>query len=151
MILNQPDWQNKLANSLIELCDKRSVNFRSILPKDVPFEAGVILITKVEDDYEIPYWIECADNIRHRIQGGLLMSGMDEKGFFKELIDRKFYANLEDAKQFLREKCILRWLRIKDNHYRNALTHFSKAILIPKCGMIGPPQASIFNNKSENK
>lgn len=135
-MLNQPDWSDKLTQSLNELCNKYSVGFQDLLPNDLPPKPGVYLITRVENEFEIPYWIEWADNIKQRISGSLLMGGFAKKSFKKELIDRKICANVEDAKKFIRENCSLRWVRVKDYRFRNALTYYGRAILMPKCGLL---------------
>ena len=136
MILNQPDWTDKLLSSLNELCNKYSIRFKDILPRDLPDRSGVYLITKVEDDFEIPYWLEWADSIKHRIHGGLLMGGFARKSLKKELVARNICSSIEEAKQFIRENCAVRWLRVKDPRFRNALAYFGQGIMVPKCGIL---------------
>ena len=135
MILNQPDWIEQLTISLNELCNKYSVHFRNVLPKDLPDSPGVFLITMIEDHYEIPYWIEWTDSIKKRIQGSMLMGGFAEKSFKKDLIEKKICKDIDEAKQFIREKCTLRWIRLKDTVLRNALANYGRAVLMPRCGL----------------
>jgi hypothetical protein len=139
MILNQPDWQNKLSDALVELCNKYAIKFSDLLPGDIPSSSGVYLITKIDDEYEIPYWIEWTDNLRIRINSGLLMGGFAEKSLKKELIEKKICSDNEDTKKFLREKCSVRWLRVKDSKFQIALTSYARAILLPKCGLLEKP------------
>jgi len=139
MILNQPNWPNKLSESLVELCNKYIIRFSNLTPGDLPSESGVYLITKIEDEYEIPYWIEWTDNLRIRVNSGLLMGGFAEKSLKKELINKNICENVESAKQFLREHCTIRWLRIKDPRFQIAFTYYSRAILLPKCGLLEKP------------
>jgi len=139
MILNQPDWHGKLSESLVELCNKYIVRFSNLIPGDLPLTSGVYLITKIENEYEIPYWIEWTDNLRVRINSGLLMGGFAEKSLKQELIDKNICENAEDAKRFLREHCALRWLRIKDHRFQIALTYYARATLLPKCGLLEKP------------
>jgi len=136
MILNQPDWPNRLSEGLVELCNKQSVRFYELMPGDLPLISGVYLITKIDDEYEIPYWIEWTDNIRVRINSGLLMGGFAEKSLKRELIDKNICENNENAKRFLREHCALRWLKIKDPRFQIALTYYARAVLLPKCGLL---------------
>ncbi|MCF7810559.1 hypothetical protein K9N50_06190 [bacterium] len=140
MIINQPDWQKKLFNALVELCNKYSVKFCDLMPGDLPPKSGVYLITKITDEYEIPYWVEWTDNIKVRISSGLLMGGFAEKSLKRELIEKKICIDVDDAKKFLREKCSVRWLRVKDTRFQNALTYYARAILLPRCGLLEKPQ-----------
>ncbi len=139
MIVNQPDHLEQLTAALKELCNKIPIRFRDVLPNDLPERPGIYLITKVEDEFEIPYWIGRADNIKHRVFTGLLMGGYASTSFKKELEDKKICANVEDAKKFIRDHCTLRWLRIQDARFRDTMVCFAAAMLNPKCGMPREP------------
>jgi len=118
-----------------------------MVPNDLPSQPGVYLITKVENEFEIPYWIEWADNIRSRIHGGLLAGGFADKSFKRELIEKGICADVEEAKQFIRDNCAIRWLRVKDYRFRNALTYFGRAVLLPKCGVLENPKEDVRPRK----
>ncbi len=139
MIMNRPDRLEKLSEALRELCDKRSLPFRDMLPNELPERPGVYLITKVEDEFEIPYWIGRADNIKRRVFTGLLMGGYANLSFKKQLEEKEICADIEEAKKFIRKNCALRWLRIQDARFRDIMACFASAVLNPKLGMPKEP------------
>ena len=139
MITNQPNHLDELNKALNELCSKDPLPFKDILPNDLPERPGVYLITKVEDEFEIPFWIGRAENIRSRVHTGLLMGGYSDASFKLELQEKGISTNVEETKQFMREHCALRWLRIADVRFRDLVSCFAVAVLNPKCGMPREP------------
>ena len=137
--MNHPDRAHELNKALNELLGKDPLRFRDILPNDLPERPGVYLITKIEEEFEIPYWIGRADNIKSRVFTGLLMGGYADASFKRELQEKHICASVEEAKQFIREHCALRWLRIADSRFRDILACYAAAMLDPKCGLPKEP------------
>ena len=129
------DWENSLPAALQQLLARRPLRFSQMTPSLLPEEAGVYLITKIESNIEIPYYVGRSKNIRQRLYNNHLMGPLASAPLKKYLINNKICSTIEEAKNFILENCAARWLEKTDYRVRGAIENYCTAMLFPEYGI----------------
>ncbi len=136
MIRKQPnDWDRFLSQSLEQLLNRPPLKFSQMKPSVLPERAGIYLITKIEDDIEIPYYVGRTKNIRQRLYNNHLMGPLANARLKKYLIDNQICSTIDEAKDFIRRHCAARWIEEEDYRRRGAIESFCTAALFPEYGI----------------
>ena len=104
---------------------------RSVLPE----APGVYLITKIQDDIEIPYYIGRTKNIRQRLYNNHLKGPFRSAPLKKYLVHNQICLTEGEARDFILKHCAARWLQEEDYRRRGALESFWTSILFPQYGI----------------
>ena len=128
-------WGRFLSKSLQRLLNQLPLKFSQMKPRLLPETAGVYLLTKLEGNNEIPYYIGRTKNIRQRLYHNHLMGQLSNARLKKYLIDNQICSTLSDAKKFIRRYCAARWIEEKDYRRRGALESYFTAVLFPEYGI----------------
>jgi len=129
------DWDRFLSKSLEELLSRPSLKFSQMIPSLLPETAGVYLITKIEGDIEISYYVGRTRNIRQRLYDNHLMGPLANARLKKYLIDNQISSTLDEAKDFILRHCAARWIEEEDYRRRGAIESFCTAALFPEYGI----------------
>lgn len=129
------DWDRFLVRSLEQLLNQQPLRFSQMTPASLPDTTGVYLITKIEDDTEIPYYIGRTKNMRQRLYNNHLMGPLANARLKKYLIDSRVCSNIKEAKDFIQRNCAARWVEEKDYRRRGAIENYCTAVLFPDYGI----------------
>ena len=133
MIRKQPkEWQDSLVTGLESLESQPPLRFSQMIPGDLPEKAGVYLITKIEGNTEIPYYVGRTKNIRKRLYDNHFKGSGRAAPLKKYLKDNEICSTIEEANDFLRENCAARWLKEDKFRVRLAVEGYWTAILFPE-------------------
>jgi hypothetical protein len=136
MVNERPkEWRNALTEALQQLVKHAPLRFSKMVPSLLPETAGVYLITKIEDDGEVPYYIGRTTNIRQRLYNNHLMGPLANARLKKYLIDNNICSTIKDAKEFIKNYCAARWLEERDYRVRGAIEGYCIAMLFPSYGI----------------
>lgn len=95
-------------------------SFSDVKPSDLPQKAGVYIIM-LKDTKEVLY-VGRTRNIRQRIYNNHLMGNKSTARLNKYLVEDNFrhpdIKDYIDAKEYLKEKCIFRYILIENNNER---------------------------------
>jgi Nuclease subunit of the excinuclease complex len=95
-------------------------SFSDVKPSDLPQKAGVYIIM-LKDTKEVLY-VGRTRNIRQRIYNNHLMGNKSTARLKKYLVEDNFrhpdIKDYIDAKEYLKEKCIFRYILIENNNER---------------------------------
>lgn len=129
------DWEEFLRMSLERLLSRSPLRFSQMTPSILPETAGIYLITKVENNVEIPYYIGRTRNMQKRLYRDHLMGSLSSAPLKKYLIDNHVCSTIEEAKDFMLSNCAARWIEEADYRKRGALESYCTSILFPKYGI----------------
>jgi len=129
------DWDRFLSKSLEQLLNRLPLKFSQMTPSLLPKTAGVYLITKIEGDIEISYYVGRTKNIRQRLYNNHLMGPLANARLKKYLIDNQICSTIDEAKDFIRRHCAARWIEEEDYRRRGAIESFCTAALFPEYGI----------------
>jgi predicted GIY-YIG superfamily endonuclease len=136
MIKEQPkEWNDLLIEAQRRLSENPQLRFSKMTPSLLPEIAGVYLITKIEDEGEVPYYIGRTKNLRQRLYTQHLMGSLANAQLKKYLIDNKICSTIKDAKEFIKSYCAARWLEENDYRVRGAIEGYCTAMLFPAYGI----------------
>ena len=130
------DWQKFLEGACDDLTKSPGLAFAEMTPKKITVEPGVYLITAVERNHEIPYYIGQTGRLRRRLYRNHLMGDPGSNARLKKyLIEAKQCNDADEAKRFIKDNCIARWLEEPDARRRLALEGYLTGWLFPKYGL----------------
>ena len=129
------DWDRFLSKSVEQLINQPPLRFPQMIPSSLPETAGVYLITKIDGDIEIPYYVGRTKNIRQRLYNNHLMGPLANARLKKHLIDNQICSSRGEAKDFILTNCAARWIEEEDYRRRGAVENFCTAILFPEYGI----------------
>lgn len=129
-------WFNFLENSFSKIVNMAPLHFGEMTPARIPDKLpGVYLITAEYNQVEHAYYIGRSLNIRRRLYTNHLMGSLSNARLKKYLIESGECTDVDDAKLFIREKCLARWIEEKDVRKRGALEGYFTGLLFPKYGI----------------
>jgi len=131
-------WIRFLQDRYKKLCDCVPIAFRDFVPSEIPTVAGVYLITVItagKSTKEIPYYIGRTKNLRQRIYNNHLMGQFTNARLKKYLVNYKECRDIAEAKEFIKNNCMVRWIEEPDIRNRNAIEGYATGLLSPKYGM----------------
>lgn len=136
MIKKQPQrWRTYLGKMFRKVTSGYPTHFSNLKPSDIPEVGGIYLITCKKGTTEIPYYVGRSMNLRRRIYTNHLMGPPSNARLKKYLINAQECKNAFDAKEFIRKKCLVRWLPEDDTRKRGAVEGYLVGILFPKYGI----------------
>ncbi len=138
MTVLQPDkdWQKFLSGSLETLVGGTGMRFVDMSPARVTDNAGIYLITGLERNLEVPYYVGQSGCLAERLYRNHLMGQPQSNARLKRyLIHAEQCADASEAKQFLLDHCAARWIEEPNGRRRTALEGYVSGILFPKYGL----------------
>ena len=130
------NWLHYLASSLKQLTEGESLLFSDMTPSKIPKKSGVYLISvNSNEGTEVPYYIGRSKNLRQRLYNNHLMGPLTNARLKKYLINSKECRDIKAAKQFIRERCMVRWLFESDTRKRGAIEGYVTGVMFPKYGI----------------
>ena len=129
------DWFNYLSKALQELTNTIPVPFKKLTPSKIPEKPGIYLISVIIGPKEIPYYVGRTKNLRQRLYRNHLMGPLTNARLKKYLINFKECKNPKLAKNFIREKCLVRWFFERDIRKRGAVEGYVVGMVYPKYGI----------------
>lgn len=129
-------WRTFLRASLAKITKGPGLAFKDMIPSKLPKQAGVYLITvRRGRGKEIPYYAGRSKNLRQRLYGNHLMGPTSNARLKKYLVGSGECKNVKEAKQFIRQFAIARWIEESDVRKRGAIEGYITAVLFPKYGI----------------
>lgn len=129
------EWFSYLSKALKQLTQGRSLHFKDIKPSILPEKSGVYLISVNKNNNEEPYYIGRTKNIKQRLYYNHLMGRTTNAHLKRYLVSQKECKNPEEAKQFIRKYCSVRWFSEIDHRKRGAVEGYVTGIIFPKYGI----------------
>lgn len=117
---------------LSKLRNSRSISFDSKIHKTLPVKGGVYRILEKRDNKRISIWVGKTNNLQRRIYRAHLMGNRGASSLKKKLIKRNICSNETNVKKYLRKKCKVQFLVIRDKNESSLFEHFAIAVLKPK-------------------
>lgn len=111
------------------------IAFSGLTPSKVPTAPGVYVITALKYGLEYPYYVGRTTNLQQRIYTNHLMGPLSNAQLKKHLIDSGECVDIADAKAFIRQYCVVRWVEQEGFRERGALEGYATALLFPKYGI----------------
>lgn len=128
-------WIQVVERAFQDLISMKPLSFARAVPSKIPRVGGVYLITARRASREQPYYVGRTKNLRRRIYTNHLMGSLANARLKKYLINTGECKSLAEAKQFLRESCLVRWLPEGDIRKRGAIEGYVTGLLFPKHGI----------------
>lgn len=123
-----------LDKKLSELLQKNGLSFGGIR-KHIPKRGGVYLISlKCNNQREIPLYVGLSGNLLQRIYQNHLMGDLRASSFKRHLINSSECKNKDEAKEYIKSRCLVRWISIGDKKKRGALEGYFLAMIFPRFG-----------------
>lgn len=132
------DWLMFLELSINNLYSIKPIAYSSITPSQIPEQAGVYLISEIIDNIETALYVGRSKNLRNRLYRNHLMGNPINARLKKYMMQDEFhpaFENKELAKQYIKEKCFVRWILEDNIRKRGALEGYFTAIFFPKYGI----------------
>lgn len=132
------EWKDNLNKKLSSLIDQPLVSFAEMKPSKVPAEPGVYLISMAQKEKEVALYVGRTKNLRQRLYNNHLMGGLGNARLKKYLINDPKLKSVSDkylAKNYIRERCQVRWIFEKDYRKRGAYEGYFTGIFFPKYGI----------------
>lgn len=101
----------------------------------IPDVGGVYLITAAINGKEIPYYVGRSKNLRDRIYTSHLMGSINSAQLKKYLVESGECKDLQEAKNFIKKHCLVRWIIEEDTRKRGAIEGYTTGLLFPKYGI----------------
>lgn len=124
-----------LEERLRELLKAPPVPYSTLTPSKIPIQPGVYLITAILGETEHPYYVGRTKNLRERLYRNHLMGSPTNARLKKHMIDAGECVDLVAAKKFLRDSCVVRWIRQDGFRERGAVEGYVTGMLFPKYGI----------------
>lgn len=129
-------WSNYLSKALKQLTNGKSLPFAEMTPAKIPEEPGVYLISVKRRESEMPYYVGMSKNLRQRLYRNHLMGPPSSNARLKRyLIDSRQCRSAKHAKEFVREKCSVRWFLERRARRRGAVEAYVTGVVFPKYGI----------------
>jgi hypothetical protein len=120
-----------LNDSLKTIRGNTEIAFEDMKPPDLPETAGVYLITVGNEPYYVGYTINlCSGLYKEQLMGNIKAASLK-----RYLVRKGECRNLDEAKDFLRQKATVRWILEENMGNRYALRRYFRGVLHPKYGI----------------
>jgi len=129
------NWVNYLTKALEQLTEGEFLLFSDMTPSKIPKKKGVYLISVKKEGVEIPYYVGRSKNLSQRLYGNHLMGPLTNACLKRYLIDSTECKDIDGAKQFIKEHCIVRWFCETDTRKRGAVEGYVTGMIFPKYGI----------------
>jgi hypothetical protein len=126
---------NFLTNRTKDYFPAAPFSFSKLAPSVIPQIPGVYFITARHEEKQIPYYIGRSRNLRQRIYNNHLMGPLSNARLKKYLINFGECASLEEAKEFIKAYCWVRWIEEPYIRKRGAIEGYVTGMLFPKYGI----------------
>ncbi len=124
-----------LQHKYAALISAKYLEYSKLTPSKVPVAEGVYVITKKSGSSEIPYYVGRTKNLRQRLYNNHLMGPPSNARLKKHLVAHGECRDHASAKEFLIEKCRVRWVLQKGFRERGAIEGYVTGLLFPKYGI----------------
>lgn len=128
-------WRKFVDGAFHHLVAANPLAFSEMTPSRLPQAGGVYLITARIDGRELPYYVGRSKNLRRRLYTNHLMGPLTNARLKKYLINTGECPDVAEAKQFLRQMCLARWIEEADIRKRGAIEGYVTGLLFPKHGI----------------
>lgn len=106
--------------------------FDGNLRRNLPIDGGVYRIFEDSSNWKESIYIGTTRNLRERIYNNLLMGERRSHTLKRKLIKNAGFTNEKAVKQYLKRKCRVQFLELKDKCERTLFEHFAISVLKPK-------------------
>ncbi len=128
-------WLEYLQTTYESLLNAEAIPFGKLIPSMVPDAGGVYLITAHINGKEEPYYIGRSKRLKRRIYSNHLMGPVTNARLKKYLISSGECGDIQEAKQFIKSFCSVRWIQEEDIRKRGAIEGYVTGLLYPKHGI----------------
>lgn len=128
-------WKRFVHDAFRKLVTTEPLRFENLAPKMLPDAGGIYLITARVHSREEPYYVGRSKRLRRRIYTNHLMGPLANARLKKYLINSGECKGLPEAKKFLRDYCLVRWVEESDIRKRGAIEGYVTGLLFPKYGI----------------
>lgn len=131
----QNQWYNFLNDALEKLSCNVAHEYAILTPSSIPDIPGVYVISVGKNETEEPYYIGRTKNLRQRLYNNHLMGPLTNARLKKYLVNSGECKNKDEAKNFIRKNCHVRWMIENDVKKRGAVEGYVTGMLFPKYGI----------------
>jgi len=125
-----------LGSAYNELLAHAGLPFSEMTPAMVTEDPGVYLITAKEGHAEVPYYVGQSGCLRERLYRNHLMGQPQSNARLKKyLIEFAECDDAQEAKEFIQDRCVARWIEKTETRERSALEGYFTGLLFPKYGL----------------
>lgn len=135
MVKLSKEWDKYLDESLNNLITADTISFADLMPKGIPHVPGVYLISKVNNDELLPYYVGRSLKLGYRLYTNHLMGNSSTARLKKYLVDTNECENYQEAKSILLNHCVIQYITVDDHRKRGALEGYFTGKLFPKHGI----------------
>lgn len=128
-------WRKFVDRAFQRLVVANPLPFAEMTPSKLPKVGGVYLITARIDGRELAYYVGRSKNIRRRLYTNHLMGPLTNARLKKYLVNTGECSGIAEAKQFLQQTCLARWIEEADIRKRGAIEGYVTGLLFPKHGI----------------
>jgi hypothetical protein len=128
-------WDSWLDQQVQALLAAQPLAFRELTGSKIPSSAGVYVITDCIDGAESAAYVGRSTNLSQRLYAQHLMGALSNARLKKYLIEHGVCSDKDDAKQYIRQNCHVRWILEPDYRKRGAVEGYVTAVLFPKYGI----------------
>jgi hypothetical protein len=118
-----------------ELLAAKALPFSDLTPSKVPIASGVYVITAKLNNAESAYYVGRTKNLRQRLYTNHLMGPESNARLKKHLVGGGECTDMAQAKRFLRDSCLVRWILQDGHRERGAVEGYVTGLLFPKYGI----------------
>ena len=126
---------NFLKHTYEALINSKPIAFKELTPSKIPEVGGVYVITAKKGSNEEVYYIGRSKKLRRRIYTNHLMGPVTNARLKRYLVSSKECRNVQDAKDFIKKYCLVRWIEEDDIRRRGAIEGYATGLLFPKYGI----------------
>jgi hypothetical protein len=128
-------WLLYLQTNFESLLKNEAIPFNELTPSMVPDAGGVYLITAKINGREEPYYVGRSKRLRRRIYTNHLMGPITNARLKRYLISSGECKDVEEAKDFIKQYCSVRWIEEENTRKRGAIEGYITGLLYPKHGI----------------
>lgn len=114
------------------------IPFQGLKQKHLPENSGVYLISEILGQAELALYIGRTKNLRNRLYTNHLMGPVSNarlKNYMIKDPEHLCAGNVQTAKQYIGDNCVVRWIFEDDIRKRGALEGYFTALFFPKYGI----------------
>ena len=122
----------ELSRWLDDLMKSPPKRFDGIAPKDIPVEGGIYIISDMSSEKEEHVYVGLTGNLNRRVHTDHLQGDDISSPTKTALVYFKRTKDMATAKEYMRQKCVVRFDVVPDHREREMREGFVKAILKPE-------------------